>query len=110
MLHPLLSRAPDRVRTLLILLLGPLALLGLVFCGHLFLFPLWLAIRFWPTGPARWIALAATLGVLGYFARNSVLYTVATWREARAVALDQIMFSIGCLIWAAAVVFLGVYA
>ena len=109
MLHPLLSRAPDRVRTLLTILLGPLALLGLVFCGHIFLLPLWLAIRSWPTGPARWIALAATLGLMSYFTKNSVLYTMATWREARAVAIDQIMFTIGCIIWSAAAVVLAVY-
>ncbi len=104
MLHPLLDRPPSRVRTLLIILAAPLALLGVAFAGHIFLIPLWLAISLWPTGPTRWAVFAVTLLWFCFLAQRSVRETRLVWQDTKAIALDQLMLTTGCVIWSAVAV------
>jgi hypothetical protein len=107
MLQPLLSRPPSHVRTLVIVAIAPLALLGLAFCSYLFLIPLGATILWWPTGPARWLALIATLALFSVFGHRCVRNALIVWRSHRSIAIDHIMFAAGRLIWSAAAILLA---
>ncbi len=108
MLHQLLSRSPDCVRTLLIVLLALLALLGIVICGHIFLVPLAISIKLWPSELTRWSVCAMTCLFFGFLAWRSMKAIRSVWGDARAIAIDQIMFVTGCVIWSAAAVIIAI--
>lgn len=107
MLQPLLSRPPSPLRKLFIVLVAPLALLGVSFCTYLLLIPLGVAILWWPTGPSRWFALVATLATFGILANRCIRNALIVWRSHRSIAIDHIMFAAGCLFWSAAAILLA---
>ncbi len=109
MFEPLLSRPRGRVRSLLLAVLAPLALLGAAACSYLLILPLWSVIVLWPLGPARWVALFVTIAALMFLAFRCAKEVRSAWCEDRTIAVDLVAFGAGCVLWTLLAAFITIY-